>query len=91
VCFNNIRSIFSCFNIIYSSKEPEWTKFNAPYFNEFKFLDITYLYDVVDPNFPNHHPDPTIKANLEDLRKKVLEVGGQAAGRVQASVLTIAQ
>lgn len=44
-------------------------------FNEFKFLDITYLYDVVDPNFPNHHPDPTIKSNLEDLRKKVLETG----------------
>ena len=44
-------------------------------FDEFKFLDITYLYDVVDPNFPNHHPDPTIRANLEDLRKRVLEVG----------------
>jgi phosphomannomutase len=27
----------------------------------------------MDGNFPNHHPDPTIPANLEQLKKKVLE------------------
>ncbi len=31
------------------------------------------LYTKVDGNFPNHHPDPTVPANLEDLRKLVAE------------------
>ena len=29
------------------------------------------LYTEVDGNFPNHHPDPTVEANLEDLRALV--------------------
>ena len=29
------------------------------------------LYTNVDGNFPNHHPDPTVEANLEDLRALV--------------------
>ena len=29
------------------------------------------LYTEVDGNFPNHHPDPTVEANLEDLRTLV--------------------
>ncbi len=29
------------------------------------------LYTEVDGNFPNHHPDPTVEANLEDLRSLV--------------------
>ncbi len=29
------------------------------------------LYTEVDGNFPNHHPDPTVEANLEDLRHLV--------------------
>ncbi|MDR0287575.1 MAG: phosphomannomutase/phosphoglucomutase, partial [Clostridiales bacterium] len=28
-----------------------------------------------DPNFPNHHPDPTIPENLVSLQKKVLDTG----------------
>ncbi|HEY0839259.1 MAG TPA: phosphomannomutase/phosphoglucomutase, partial [Vulgatibacter sp.] len=28
-----------------------------------------------DGNFPNHHPDPTVEENLEDLRRRVLETG----------------
>ncbi|MDG5748189.1 phosphomannomutase/phosphoglucomutase [Qipengyuania sp. XHP0207] len=31
------------------------------------------LFTEVDGNFPNHHPDPTVEANLEDLRKLVAE------------------
>jgi phosphomannomutase len=31
------------------------------------------LYTEVDGNFPNHHPDPTVPENLEDLRKLVAE------------------
>ena len=29
------------------------------------------LYTEVDGNFPNHHPDPTVEENLEDLRELV--------------------
>jgi len=36
--------------------------------------DITELYCEMDGNFPNHHPDPTVPENLQDLIKKVLEV-----------------
>lgn len=31
------------------------------------------LFTDVDGNFPNHHPDPTVEANLEDLRRLVAE------------------
>ncbi len=31
------------------------------------------LFTDVDGNFPNHHPDPTVEANLEDLRRLVSE------------------
>ncbi len=36
------------------------------------------LYCDVDGSFPNHHPDPTIAANLESLAEKVRETGAQA-------------
>jgi phosphomannomutase/phosphoglucomutase len=35
-------------------------------------LDATELYFEMDGNFPNHHPDPTVPANLVDLKKAVL-------------------
>jgi len=31
------------------------------------------LYTEVDGRFPNHHPDPTVEANLADLKKLVAE------------------
>jgi phosphomannomutase len=31
------------------------------------------LFEEIDGNFPNHHPDPTVAENLEDIRKLVLE------------------
>ncbi|MFK7840464.1 MAG: phosphomannomutase/phosphoglucomutase, partial [Bdellovibrionales bacterium] len=33
------------------------------------------LFDDVDGNFPNHHPDPTVDSNLVDLQKAVAEHG----------------
>lgn len=33
------------------------------------------LYSEVDGTFPNHHPDPTVEANLLDLRKLVKDKG----------------
>jgi phosphomannomutase/phosphoglucomutase len=34
---------------------------------------VTGLFTDPDGHFPNHHPDPTVEANLLDLRKAVLE------------------
>jgi phosphomannomutase/phosphoglucomutase len=33
------------------------------------------LFDDPDGSFPNHHPDPTLPENLEDLRRLVLDRG----------------
>jgi len=33
----------------------------------------TLLFDQIDGTFPNHHPDPTIPENLEDIIHKVAE------------------
>lgn len=40
-------------------------------------LGIEYypLYCDSDPDFPNHHPDPSVKENQIDLAKKVVELG----------------
>ncbi|MFZ0450261.1 MAG: phosphomannomutase/phosphoglucomutase [Desulfatiglandaceae bacterium] len=38
-------------------------------------LDVIPIYCEPDGRFPNHHPDPTIPANLQDLAKKVVESG----------------
>lgn len=37
--------------------------------------EVVPLYCDSDPNFPNHHPDPAVESNMEDLKSKVLEVG----------------
>ena len=37
--------------------------------------DVLPLYCDVDGRFPNHHPDPTIEANLEDLKREVADCG----------------
>lgn len=38
-------------------------------------IDVEYLYCESDGNFPNHHPDPSKEENMEDLKKKVFELG----------------
>jgi phosphomannomutase/phosphoglucomutase len=35
------------------------------------------LFCDIDGRFPNHHPDPTVPENLEDLRRRVLETGAK--------------
>lgn len=35
-------------------------------------LDPEVLFEKPDGTFPNHHPDPTVEENLEDLKKHVL-------------------
>jgi phosphomannomutase/phosphoglucomutase len=34
-------------------------------------VDVTELFFEMDGHFPNHHPDPTVPANLEHLREAV--------------------
>lgn len=36
--------------------------------------DVTGLYCELDGSFPNHHPDPTVPENLQDLIAKVREL-----------------
>jgi len=38
-------------------------------------IDLTELYSEPDGTFPNHHPDPTVLENLEDLQKEVVDNG----------------
>jgi phosphomannomutase/phosphoglucomutase len=40
-------------------------------------LDATGIYVDPDGNFPNHHPDPTVPANLADLMARVAETGAE--------------
>lgn len=36
-------------------------------------IDLIMINDVSDGNFPNHHPDPCVEKNLDQLKKKVIE------------------
>jgi phosphomannomutase/phosphoglucomutase len=47
----------------------------APLVLESLACEVTRLYCDIDGDFPNHHPDPGVDANLADLREKVVEVG----------------
>ncbi len=40
-------------------------------------LDATELFFEMDGAFPNHHPDPTVPANLRHLIEKVRETGAE--------------
>ncbi|MDX1624708.1 MAG: phosphomannomutase/phosphoglucomutase, partial [Gemmatimonadota bacterium] len=37
--------------------------------------EVDRLHCEVDGTFPNHHPDPTVDAYVEDLRDRVVEIG----------------
>ena len=39
--------------------------------------DATMLFCEPDGRFPNHHPDPTVVENIQDLIKKVKETGAE--------------
>ncbi len=36
-------------------------------------IDLVELFTEPDSNFPNHHPDPTVEENLQDVIAKVIE------------------
>lgn len=36
--------------------------------------DTTFIYSDSNPNFPNHHPDPSVHENLKDLSEEVIRV-----------------
>ena len=38
-------------------------------------IDLVIINEESDGNFPNHHPDPCVEANLEQLKAKVIEEG----------------
>ncbi len=38
---------------------------------------VEALYCDMDGTFPNHHPDPTVEENVEELRRRVLATGAQ--------------
>jgi phosphomannomutase/phosphoglucomutase len=40
-------------------------------------FDVTPLYCEPDGRFPNHHPDPTVEANVAALKKAVAETGAE--------------
>ncbi|MDQ6990982.1 MAG: phosphomannomutase/phosphoglucomutase [Mariprofundaceae bacterium] len=44
----------------------------APLFRKMG-CEVTELYCQPDGRFPNHHPDPSVEENLQDLKIKVLE------------------
>ncbi len=37
-------------------------------------VDFEIIYEESDGHFPNHHPDPSVEANLEALKKEVVKV-----------------
>ena len=48
------------------------SKFCREIYSQFP-MDLIIINEENDGNFPNHHPDPCVEANLEQLKKKVLE------------------
>ena len=41
------------------------------------FKNVDILYEKPDGNFPNHHPDPTVRENLKDLQLRLKELGAK--------------
>jgi phosphomannomutase/phosphoglucomutase len=41
-------------------------------------IEVVPLFIEMDGRFPNHHPDPTVEKNLEQLQAKVRETGADA-------------
>lgn len=39
--------------------------------------EVVRLYCEPDGSFPNHHPDPVVEENTEDLKAKVVEIGAE--------------
>ena len=46
-------------------------------------VEATEMFFEMDGQFPNHHPDPTVLANLEALIAKVRETGAPTRHRLR--------
>ncbi|MGX7078950.1 hypothetical protein ACWOBP_01960 [Gemella parahaemolysans] len=79
------KHLSDLYNMIYSSEEPEWSKYNAPYFNEFKFIDLDtfllknhheyYLSERVLGIFLNDRPIGIVTYYWECFSTRWLEIG----------------
>ena len=79
------KHLTDLYNVIYSSKTPEWSKYNAPYFNDFKYLDLEtfllknhheyYLSDRVLGIFLNNKPIGIVTYYWECFSTRWLEIG----------------
>ena len=73
------------YNIIYSSENPEWSKYNAPYFNEYKYIDLEsfllknhhefFLSEYALGIFFNDKPIGIVTYYWESLATRWLEIG----------------
>ena len=78
----NLKELY---NIIYTSENPEWSKYNAPYFNDFKLIDLDtfllknhheyYLSDHVLGIFFNDKPIGIVTYYWECFATRWLEIG----------------
>ena len=79
------KHLSDLYNMIYSSEEPEWSKYNAPYFHEFKFIDLDtfllknhheyYLSERVLGIFLNDRPIGIVTYYWECFSTRWLEIG----------------
>ena len=79
------KHLIDLYHVIYSSDSPEWSKYNAPYFNEFKFIDLEtfllknhheyYLSERVLGIFFNNKPVGIVTYYWENFATRLLEIG----------------
>jgi phosphomannomutase / phosphoglucomutase len=67
---NPLPMIFDCGNGAVGTLIPELIK-------KMDWSHAAFLYDTVDGRYPNHEADPTIAANMEDLKKMVIKSDAQ--------------
>lgn len=63
---NKLKVVYDCGNGTTSVVASEIFKSN----NNIEYIP---LFANSDPNFPNHHPDPSVEENLKQLKEKVIE------------------
>ena len=61
----NVKIVTDCANATAGIVAPELYKKIG--------CEVIELYTEPDGNFPNHHPNPSVEATLDDLKKKVVE------------------
>ena len=79
------KHLTDLYDVIYSSEEPEWSKYNTPYFNEFKYINLEtfllknhheyFLSERVLGIFLNDKPIGIVTYYWESLATRWLEIG----------------